>query len=1048
MSEIELHKPLSIYQSSAGSGKTYTLVKEYISILLQSDNDAKFKQILAVTFTNKAANEMKERVLESLLNLFDNKDNKKDENLLEDYSKHTGIKKEIISGKAKKLFSSIIHQYGYFNILTIDKFVHRVIRSFARELDLSVNFEIESDIDAFLQRSVAALLNQVGSDDVLTNYLVKYAEQLLEGDDNQDVEKRLLQLTSLLKEEVSKESIKEYKNVDLSFFSELGTKLSKREAALELEKRNSIQELIDFLTTNGWEISSFGGRKNSGWNKLVNDFALEGKYEGKLDTPQKHFDENKGWYNKAHEDIAQQLNDPIRERMGNILTAYSELDLIAEIKKQLVGFSLLNTVNKILQQVKGENNIVFLNDFNEIISKIVRNEPAPFVYEKIGTRFHHFLIDEFQDTSTLQWHNLVPLLFDSLGEGNRNLVVGDAKQAIYRWRGGDVKQFMNLPHVAGDFTYLNEINRIFHAAADVDDLKVNYRSGKSVVNFNNWLFESLTKNEKESIRDIYKGVSQDINKSMEGFVNVKILEGEKEDTDKQSLDLTIEYIEKCLDDGFLIGDITILVRKKGDGTKVAQYLEEKGYPVVSMDSIVLGSSNDVNFIVSFLKSLSDVNDEHAQVKCMRFLSGEESLTSVYDKWRIPNSKDPRYSIGIDFNEYLKEEYSSFETEYYQSLNLYDKVIYIIEQFSLNRYQPYLDQLLNTVHSYLDRNNSNINTFVEFFEEKKDKIPVNVGSIFNAIQVMTIHKSKGLQFPVVIMPFSTWSNKIGGTQPLTWIEHDKLKEYDLPRFVANLSKNSLKPYDLLSIFEEENHEAILDNLNLYYVAFTRPESRLYVHFSSPKKIGKEDVCTKIMETIKLHDGYNEESLDLTIGKEDVIEQRIKDQEKSTDGVQVKSLRQNMDISFDREAFIEDLEDTNEREIGVGVHNVFAEIQDSKDVERVVDNLVNNGTVNEKIRARVIELVNNAFKIDSIRECFADYDEVFNEAEIITATSEFYRPDKVVIKGGEAIVLDFKTGVERKSHVKQILNYAQLLEEMGYVVKKKYLLYVVEPKLIEL
>lgn len=1036
-----LNKPFKIYQSSAGSGKTYTLVKEYIALLLTSENNLKFKQILAVTFTNKAANEMKERVLDSLYRLYKDKD----QNLLDDYSNHTGISHEEISARAKQIFSAILHHYGYFNILTIDKFIHRVIRSFTRELDLNVNFEVESDIDSFLNRSIEVLLDQVGEDEDLTEYLIKFSGQMLQEGENQDVEKRLQNLTSLLKEDTSSELIEEFKELDLPFFTELNNQLLEKEQVLESEKNTAASALVRFLNSVDWDIADFGSRKNAGWNALLNQFLQEGKVIVKNETPIKNFHENK-WFKKTQESLVSQYGESIRERMGKILQAHSEQQLVKEIKKQLIGFSLLNSINRVFQQVKDSSNIVFLNDFNEIISQIVKNEPAPFIYEKIGTRFNHFLIDEFQDTSVLQWTNLVPLLYNSLGEGNENLIVGDSKQAIYRWRGGEVSQFVNLPKIEGDFTYLNEINRIFTSSAEVFNLEENYRSASSIVSFNNWLFEGLAKNENEKIQKIYSTVFQYGKKKKEGYLGVQLMDSEKDNIQEETLKLSESYLKECLTAGYSYGDIAFLVRTKGDGAKIAEYLESKNYPVVSMDSIVIGSSSEVNFIVNFLKALLDKKDEHSQVKCIRFLTEESLFTAAYEKWRIPNDRDSNYSIGINFFGFINELFPAFNKSIFERFNLYDKVIYIIDVFELNNYDPYIDQFLNTLHAYVQRKSSDVLSFAEYFEEKKWKIPVNLGGVHNAIQVMTIHKSKGLQFPVVIIPYANWNNRMGGNHSLTWIEHEKLNEYKLPKYIAPLTKKSLENYDLIKLVEDEVQETILDNLNLFYVALTRPEDRLYIITSIPKRRDTTDVSSKIIDLLKSHDNFDENSGKLELGlKESIKREAIYDYGR-TAGVQLSSLRESLDLSFDNEAFLDELEVYDEKEIGIGVHMVLSVVQKESEVEEQVDTLIGLGKISELARNKIIKLVKNVFQFEEYKLCLEEFDEIYNEKEIITASKEFYRPDKVVVKGKEAYIFDFKTGIERKSHIGQISNYAKLLEEIGYTVVRKYLLYISDNKIV--
>ena len=1038
MCDTPVEKPLKIYQSSAGSGKTYTLVKEYISIVLKSDNPNKFRQILAITFTNKAATEMKERVLEALLAL----SKAEDADLMKDYVASTGIKKPELKSKSHKAYNNIIHQYGDFNILTIDKFVHRIIRSFARELDLSLSFEIETDIDTFLQRSIGVLLNNIGANEELTKYLIRFSEQLIEDSDKGDIEQQLLRLTSILKNEKTRIPLTEFKQHDLSFFSDLGKKVKENEKKLILEVGTSISTIVELLSSQGLGIDFFKGKMKSGWGALINKFLTKDEFALTDPTINQYSEET--WYTLKTESLVRPIISPLQEEMEKLIEINEELNFAKEFNKQLVGFSLLNSIHQILFKVKSENNIVFISDFNEVISKIVINEPAPFIYEKIGARYKNYLIDEFQDTSSLQWTNLVPLVYESLSEGNKNLIVGDAKQAIYRWRNGDVHQFVNLPKVEGEFTYLDEINAVFNYSANRNILQKNYRSASTIVQFNNWLFKALAADENEQIQKIYKDCFQKVTKKQTGIVNAKIIGKDIENTEQIVCENVLNWIKQAKSNGFSDGDIALLVRSKNDGMTIAAFLKEQGYPVVSSDSIVLGSSKDVGFIVSFLKVSNDAKNEHAAIKCIDYLKDNLSLTKEFDFWRIPDSKDPYYTKGIDFKKYLSERHQIFNETYYLSLNLYDKIIYLIQSFNMNRYDPFLDQLLNTVHHYLKKNTSSIQLFVEFYENKKESISVNLGSVGNAIQVMTIHKSKGLQFPVVIIPFAKWQNTNSALSNLTWIEHERLENLNLPKYITPLTKASLKNYNLEKIAEEEEEEAVLDNLNLYYVAFTRAIDRLHVLLEEPRSKGS--VTSKIINQVVSHSGYNQDTKEFVSGKLEPNKNKGKQQEKFVKGVEVISKRESLNLSFDRNALLEEVNTISEREKGIAIHAVLSKVNSKNDIETVTNHLETKGIVPSSIKAEIVILVKRMFDIPQVAGWFNSSSEVHNEQEIISKDGHFYIPDKVITKGMHAIVVDYKTGKPAEKHTLQILEYGNLLAEMGYSHVEKYLLYINSLKIV--
>ena len=691
-----------------------------------------------------------------------------------------------------------------------------------------------------------------------------------------------------------------------------------------------------------------------------------------------------------------------------------------------------------------------MNDFNEIISQVVKNEPAPFIYEKIGNRYHYFLIDEFQDTSKLQWHNLVPLVYDSLSAGNKNLIVGDAKQAIYRWRGGEVNQFINLPNISGEFHDLYHINATFEASADVDNLTNNYRSYKHIIAFNNWLFSNLALlSESETIKTIYEGIEQNVIKKEDGYVSYQLLEGTKEEIIPFKLDLTLQYINECLADGFSYHDIAILTKTNKDGKLIAAHLAEHQIPVVSSDSIVLGSSSEVQFLIAFFETVINLENEHAILKCLQFLQKkEEHLSELHEKWRIPSEKNATYSKSINFIGFLKENYPSLSFTYFDSLNLYDKTIYLLEIFNLNRFDPYIDQLLNTIQGYTKKNTSALQEFVTYFEDNKDRIAVNSGGNNSAIQISTIHKSKGLQYPIVIMPFADWQDKNNLFIDFTWFKTEGIVEYPIPKYIVPIKKDELAHYKLDAIFEREQEDIILDNLNLFYVAFTRAEKRMYV-VSSTGTRKSNFVFDKINQLVMNNEGFDSETKQLILGERTkVIQKEEAKIETNYSGPKVKTWRSNLGLSLDRNALELELTELDEREYGNAVHAIWSYINHPENVNDAIEKAIINGILPVRLKQQVEREINACLALKEVQAWYAIPDaEVLNENAIVAETGQSYRPDKIILTPDKkAIVIDYKTGQERKSHQKQLREYGQLLQELGYPSPSLYLLYMNEPKVV--
>lgn len=1045
---MDQHKPLKIYRSSAGSGKTYTLVKEYISILLNSKDPLLFKKILAITFTNKAANEMKERVLETLKKLSSGESS----DLLDDYLKIVPLSPDKLADRSYKIFQHIIHHYGEFNVLTIDKFVHRIIRSFTRELDLAMNFELESDVNLFITRSIDLLLEEVGNDKDLTKYLIQFSEQLIVDSEKGSVEKELKNLSQILMKDDGKSALEELNKYDLPHFISIQEEIKNKIQALSTEIKELCNSTINLIEQQGLSVYDLTGGKR-GIGKSYIEFTNNLNVNLKItDTVLKKIKDDE-WYTKSAKPHIKSAIDSIQSELSSntsqIVKLFNEFKTQSLFNKNFIGFSLLNSLHSVLKNIKEESNIVFLNDFNEIISKVIINEPAPFIYEKIGNRYHYFLIDEFQDTSKLQWTNLIPLVYDSLSNGNKNLIVGDAKQAIYRWRGGDVKQFIDLPAIKGDFIDLHNINRTFEFGGLLDNLSNNYRSYKNIILFNNWLFKNYAElSESENIKAIYEGVAQDIIKKEEGLVSYKILEGGKEEIQPLKIDLTIQYINECLEDGFAYGDIAILVKTNRDGKLIADHLSQINIPVVSSDSVVLSSSEEVEFIVAFLTASINLSNEQAILKSLQFLKKEEHLSVVHEKWRVPSEENTTYTQRIDFTGFINSNYTTYSSSYFEGLNLYDKVVYLLETFEINRFDAYIDQLLNTVQGYLKRNTSSVQNFIQFYEDNKNKIAVNSGGNNNAVQISTIHKSKGLQYPIVIIPFADWLNKNNQFKSYTWIDANKIVDYDIPKYIAPINKTTLEQYQLETVLKKEEEETVLDNLNLFYVAFTRPEKRMYIISSIGKRAGS-NVYDKINQLVINHTDFNAEENSLIIGERTKENDFTKNAtpEDHYKGPEVKTWRNNLGLSLDRNALEEELTELDEREYGNAVHYIWANINSSKDISKAIDNSITKGVLPNKWKDDVQKDIEACFEIPQVKEWYQLKDStVLNESAIVSETGQSYRPDKIILtKQNEAIVIDYKTGAKRKSHQKQLREYGQLLKELGYTPTLN-LLYMKEKEVV--
>lgn len=1041
--------PFHIYRSSAGSGKTFTLVRTYLSLLLKSQSDSHFKQVLAVTFTNKAAEEMKNRVLVALEKL----SNLSDEKLMQNYVEYTGLEQEEIKEKSAKLLTTILHNYGDFNILTIDKFIHRIIRSFSKELGLNSSFDVESDTSTFLQQSIDSLLDQLGrkGSEEITAFLEDYYESMLMEGEKTDVEKSLMGFKKLFFDEESKADVEHLQQYDLSWFKEAQTALRKKLQSRLDDLKKEIEAIASEMNKVNLGQGDFKGADNSGWNAFV--FKTINNTGNVLDLPNSGKKETligqlhkSAYYNKGDTDAFTSIQVPLENHMGKSLLILEEIEALQYMLREFHVYSLIGAISKRVQEIKGANNLVFLSEFNQLITSIVINEPAPFIYERIGTRFTNYLVDEFQDTSKLQWQNLIPLFFNSLGEGNENLIVGDDKQAIYRWRGGNVEQFIDLPKVKGDFTYLNEVNNVFSSSADPNTLNDNYRSSRAIIDFNNKLFSEVGRIfPMQLIQEVYeeKKVVQFPKSDKKGYVKLEIIKDENgkcfkvDDYSEIALDRLMAQIYECLEDGFDYGDMAVLIRSKKEGFKVIERLKLLHIPFVSSDSVTLISSAEVLFIVHVLSLISEEESMVMYAKVLEYLAEEDNFTTLYDRYRNASVSNSSYTDSFKLKDLLNDFTKGFNASYFSQLNLYSKVSYIIDQFNLSIYNPYIDSFLGMVLNFEQQNGSNESAFIDYFDSNADKVNVNLGQQ-NRIQIMTIHKSKGLEFPIVFMPFCNWANTNNNAE-YNWVHNDFVHDLNLPNYTVRLSKN-LSPALSGNLYEQESEATTLDNLNLYYVAFTRPIHRLYALFSPVKDVTK--TIAELIEGL----GMDQNDSVYVLGERENKVEKSKDKVEKVKGADLVSWTDKLSINVEQEALdrliFADEMILSDRQIGIKVHHILSKVNHKDQIDEAQSMLVHDNDLEEPQIVTIKAIIDRVFEIDRYVNKLSEAIEVISEQDIIDETGKVYRPDKILELEDEIIVVDFKIGQPNKKYEDQIKEYIHLIEELYQKEVKGWLLFAGE------
>ncbi|MDD5571241.1 MAG: UvrD-helicase domain-containing protein [Bacteroidales bacterium] len=1044
-------KNFTVYRSSAGSGKTFTLVKEYLKLVLADDDCDKFRSILAITFTNKAAGEMKQRVIDTLFDLPVLK-NEQTKNLLEQIKNELNIDANIIQARAKNILNTILHNYSDFAIGTIDSFTHKIIRSFANDLKVGFNFEVELDEELILEHVISILLNKAGSDEDITKALVEFIESKIEDEKSWKVENDILAFSKNLFKEDTYSHFRHLKSFSIKDFLELRSLFYKKMKLFEGKINDIGKKGIDIIKLKNIEFADFF----HGESGLPKYFEKLARFDGDVEllVPNSYvtgaINDDK-FYTKKIDEPTKKLIDEIKPELISIYEnarqiiekEKSDYVLFSLINRSIYEIALLNEIEKLIEEYKKQPDKTHISEFNKLISDIVINEPVPFIYERIGVKYHHFLIDEFQDTSVMQWQNFLPLIENSLANSDFNMVVGDGKQAIYRWRSGEVEQFSNLPEIyKPQSEIISEKENILKQNYIQQKLDVNRRSKKAIVEFNNDFFGITSEQLNDKYKKIYEDVKQLVKKNSDGgYVGVDFIAADE--YEGLTLVKILNVINEAKTDGYELSDIAILCRSNDDATKTAVFLLENDVNVVSSESLLLCNSPDVCFVVSFMKLLMNEEDNIAKAEILRYLADKNHINTDY-KEIFGNTV--KLNVA-EFTDFLKK--NNFEVSFSELLdvNIYDITEKLVNIFKLNiKSNIYIQFFLDLVLEYSSRFNDNLSDFLVWWEEVKEKKSLAMPEEINAVRIMTIHKAKGLQFPVVILPFAGW--KTNRLTDYVWLNVEDKGIKNMNSVLVSLNKKLLHS-DYSGVYEEEENKTFLDELNVLYVAMTRPEERLYVFTKSDGK--KDDISGIIKNYFVAKGDYNENKTLYELGTKTPKVIAVNEKKESNENViRLNSfiynnwhdkvlLRKNAPDLWNDEAFLK-------KQRGVLIHDLLSEINAVADVEPAVNSIHSEGllksTEKEKLKEEIILLLSNP----EIKPYFKEGIIVKSEKEIIK-DGRTYRPDRIILKNNLATVIDFKTGKEEEKHKKQINEYAGLLKDLGYEVEERVLIYIDEGRVVK-
>ncbi len=1032
-----------VYNASAGSGKTFTLVKEYLKIILKNPDQRLYQQILAITFTNKAATEMKDRILENLLRFsIMNKEDEQNDMLLVLLSE-TGLDRSKLQLRSKERLQDILKNYASFHIKTIDSFTNKLIKSFAFDLGLTSDFEVELDTDSILKEAVDAVLSRIGVDMELTKLLVSFSKEKTLEDKSWDVSRDLFDISKLILNENHAQELHKLAENNLSSFSGLSGKLRKEQRVYKKSLEDIAVKALNLIGDKGIDHSDF---QRSQFPKFFLKMMQQPEYldfnkESSLarNIAQRNFyGKNKPVsISSAIESIADELIDLYR----NACQIFEKFKLNELILKNLVPLAVINTIHQALEEIKTNNNIRLNAEFNQMISEHLVNEPAAFIYEKLGERFKYFFIDEMQDTSVLQWQNLIPLIDNALSsEGAGLMLVGDAKQAIYRWRGGKAEQFIDLSSDQNDYRA-----NPFQTLKIAKNLDTNYRSLSEIIGFNNRFFTRISQHfGNETYRDLYSlGNTQKTNSKKGGYVSLQFMEGLKnaELRDEVYPQLVHETIVELLEQ-FNPNEICILVRKKKEGVAIARYLTDHGMDIVSSETLLIKNNIKVNFIIGLLQMLADDNNDDAKFTVLNFLYDHLGITS--ERHDFLANLIQRRSDEI-FKE-LERYQVFYNARRFNEYSIFEGVEDIIRSFRLTTVSDaFIQFFMDFVFDYTQRKSQKSISFIAYWEEKKEKLNIVSSDDLQAVRIMTIHKSKGLEFPVVIFPYNL--DLYYERDPKAWYSDLKEEHFnDFDSILVDASSGIKKTGEHgTSIFEEQRKEKELDSFNLLYVCLTRAVEQLYVISELKKSNDIIGTSTQLFVDFLTHEGRWEENLlayEFGDKKRNVTKKTLT----GLAEIQQEFVSSSWsDHQIHIVANSELLWDTERAEaIGYGnlIHEMMERIEQENDVEQVLEQFVNKGILRKEELHNIRNLVLSIVQHPILRPYFEPDLMIINEREILTESGQVIIPDRLIIEQQNVTVIDYKTGKPNKSHQLQIDNYAVVLQKLNYKVLDKILVYIDE------
>ena len=1049
---------LKLMKASAGSGKTYSLARQYIELLLKSSDRYAYRHILAVTFTNKATDEMKSRILKELHIMASNPS---DSDYRDYFVPSLFAVEADMQDKAKKVLQDILHDYSAFAVSTIDRFFQHTLKAFSREIGHFASYQVELDKDSLVEESVDRILDSLTEEDGgLLSWLTENVLEQIEQGGRYSLDANLMDMAGRLMSPQRQEMLDQAKirTEDLCSKERLQEiRCRCREIRTKFRERvkASAQGVLDVLLDSGVHPDDSNRKFMSAlydYNEISQNDAL---IAPKPTFIEKALDSSK-WFAKSKEKqllpkVIHVLEDPLEDFCKLWETDFSVYNTACILDSQLYGLGVAAELSRTFTELMKEKNVLCIDDSNVLLKKIIDGAEAPFVYEKLGVRYEHFLLDEFQDTSNVQWQNFKPLLQNSEAQGGENLIVGDVKQSIYRWRGSDWKLL--------DETVPAEFDGHKETVLDT-----NYRSLSNVVKFNNEFFKAAAEvldsidsesgKETHAMARIYADVQQEVAKKDKPGGNVRLSFCDKD----KELDEVLKAIAKAREAGAKLSEIAVLVRSNISGERVANHLIDNGISVVTDDSLKVKNALTVRRLVSLMSYMDNPQDTVAG-----YLAGMLEV-------KVPQG----CTSLVDIAEQLYREIVKGDNEE-------------VWKGELLHIQSFMDCL----QEYVSVNGNSLRGFLKFWQEKDPSI--SSPSSGDSVRIMTIHKSKGLDFPYVILPFAENISLYKADN--YWCSPD-LKGTHLEGVAEGVYDVSLSKSSCDTLFAEhyrkENFLQHVDNINTIYVAMTRAAYGMHIIAKTPpaKCIAAVDAGNMpefkdFSQILYWFAATNTVFSDIVGGVEDDVVWFEKGQIVDFAALRKtgESLEETFPIVCGQEfpsiplnQFMSDDEDVDVREKGrlkfsadsldffkddqagvsasnrirgIVLHDILAQVKMPEDIPFAVDSARQNGYLTEEEAGVALEHLTAAVEAVAGRNWFPkDSEAIYNEASLIDTDGSVYRPDRVVVAGGEVLVIDYKFGEHHRKYERQVGRYVNIWRRMGYEKVSGYLWYLDSGNIVEL